>query len=216
MSVTSLERDVVRILFILHYCGDRPFQSNMFDSEQYARCIESELSLQKVDFWVRYPDHLASALLRECRVGRPLAARCEEIKGVVRRIFADEEPDIRWTQMLRFRHGAYEPLDLVMSYLDSRRLAERRSALRGGPTRYYLTERGREAVEHMLEECSESRWYAERCQLISSFFGTLRGEEQRQIQYEEQTYGDTPWMQPIPRVDAAVRALFEEMFGEPL
>jgi len=60
-----IERQAVRILFILYFCRDNQVMTlPMFDD--YLCVIESETKLQKIDFWIRYPDHLANALLMGC------------------------------------------------------------------------------------------------------------------------------------------------------
>jgi hypothetical protein len=188
----------------------------MFEQYDYARCIASEGDLHKLDFWLRYPDHLAAALLRECEPGQLLTHRAGEVKDVVRRIFADDEPLLRWTPMLRYRYGAYETLDQVMGYLSSRLLAYRRITHKGSTIQYFLTEKGLQAVEEMLRQCPEAHWYAQRCRLIKSFFGELSGTGKRKIQYLEPAYASTPWLHPIARIDAEVRERFQSIFGEPL
>ncbi|MDQ5822767.1 MAG: hypothetical protein M3441_00970 [Chloroflexota bacterium] len=216
MASGSIERNIVRILFILYEFGVKPIQTDMFGVDEYTRRVESELKMQKADFWLRYPDYFASALLRECEPGKRLEAKAAEIKDIIREIFGNDEPDVRWSPMLRFQHGAYERLDDVMCFLNSRRLATRRPRGRGGATEYLLLRAGVQAVEELVKRCDESHWYAERCRLINKYLGDLVGDEQRGLQYEEESYRNTLWNQVIPRIDADVKARFEKQFGEPL
>lgn len=220
MDSGSLERSVVRILFILYFCGDRTPSEPLPLFDAYTHYIDSEGKLQKLDFWVRYPDHLAAALLRGCEpegAGRlALAGRADEIKQVVRHIFKDREPILRWVPMRKFLRGAYEPLDDVMSFLSSRYLAYLRIIEKGHRKRYFLTLKGRSAVEEMLKECPEAGWYAERCQVIDTFFGHLNGFEIRRLQYLEGDYETTPYSEMIAPVEAEVRQRFERLFGEAL
>jgi hypothetical protein len=213
----SIERHAVRILVILFYCSDNDAIPLFGD---YTHVINSEGKLQKIDFWLRYPDHLAAALLRGCEsegVGKlNLLDQSDKIKETVRRIFHELEPVLRWIPMRKYLRGAYEPLDEVMVFLTSRWLAYRRIAEKRHRTRYFLTRKGYTAVERMLSECEETHWYKERCKLINSFFGHLNSFEIRKLQYLEGEYANTPYSQMIDRVDSEVRQRFKRLFGEVL
>lgn len=212
-----IERHAVRILFIIYFCNDHPHETfPMFDD--YTHIIDAEGKLQKIDFWIRYPDHLAAALLRGCEPegGQPLINCTDEVKQIVRRIFNEREPVLRWIPMRRYLRGAYEPLDDVMSFLTSRWLAYRRITERGHRTRYFLTRKGCDAVERMLKECLETQWYMERCKLVNSFFGHLNSFEIRKLQYLEGDYAATPYSKMIAPVESEVRQRFEKLFGEAL
>lgn len=217
-----IERYAVRILFILNFCGDgkeNGQQLSLFEdpnTDQYAAFIDSETKVQKIDFWLRYPDHLSAALIKGCESGGNLEKRKSEIKDVIRSIFLKEEPQIRWIPMLKYLRGAYEPLDDVMAFLSSRRLASRKVLEKGHRIKYYLTNKGSQAVKEILQWCEESSWYAERCQLINSFFEHLNGFEIREMQYLEGNYANTPMLKMIEQIDHEVRNRFEITFGEPL
>lgn len=221
ISPQSLERYAVRILFILYFCKDFPpsrvVQLQLpFDSSDDAWWIDSETKLQKIDFWIRYPDHLAAALLTGVETDGNLAYRRDDVKQIIRQIFQNQEPTLRWVPMYRYLHGAYEPLDKVMIYLTSRSLAYRRIEERGHRTKYYLPKKGQAAVEAMLRECPETSWYATRCQLINSYFEHLNGFEIRKLQYLHGSYAETPYMATIEKVEAEVYSRFDVVFGEPL
>ncbi|RPJ58493.1 MAG: hypothetical protein EHM12_07780, partial [Dehalococcoidia bacterium] len=196
----SIERNAVRILFILYFCNDRPPDEPLHLFDDYTHFISSESKLQKVDFWIRYPDHLAAALLRGCE-NLSLINRADDIKQTIRRIFQDREPTLRWIPMRKYLHGAYEPLDDAIGFLSSRLLAYLRVEERGHRKRYFLTRKGSRAVEAMLQECPITQWYAERCQLINSFFGHLNGFEIRQLQYLEENYDLAQYSDMIGRVE---------------
>jgi len=217
-----IERYAVRILFILKFCGDRKENAQQLtffddsDFDQYTAFIDSETKVQKIDFWLRYPDHLSAALLKGCESGGKLVKRKSEIRDVIRGIFQREEPQIRWIPMLKYLRGAYEPLDDVMVFLISRRLANRKLLEKGHRIRYYLTIKGSQTVTDILQACEEASWYAERCQLINSFFEHLNGFEIREMQYLEGNYANTPTLKMIEQIDYEVRNRFEITFGEPL
>lgn len=220
-SGDSIERQAVRILFILYFCrdqtADQGLQLRMFEKDYRAYSIDSETKLQKIEFWVRYPDHLASAFLRECEAGVFSGDEAQEIKQVIRQIFRDDEPSLRQIPMSKYLRGAYEPLDEVMSFLHSRRLASRRII---GESRYriqyFLTPKGVQAVTDLLQNCPQSHWYADRCKLINRFFGRLKGYEIRDLQYLEEKYAFAPRLQKIAGIKAEVQQDFERIFGEPL
>jgi hypothetical protein len=216
MPRLSIETEVVRILSILRFCGEPNNQLTLLIEDYYTHAISSQLKLQKVDFWLRYPDYFAMALMHGCRQDGELVDRRDEIKEIVRRIFINREPDLRHVPMRRYIHGAYEPLDAVLSFLSSRWLAYHRAVEGGGRTEYRLTQTGCDAIENILAACPLSVWYAERCRLINSFYGDLGGEDLRKLQYIEPTYKNTSVLSTIPRIDKEVRARFQQLYGEPL
>lgn len=206
-------RHAVRIMFILYYCHDQGQEQLSFFND-FAFMIESESKIQKLDFWIRYPDHLAMALIRGCdpEGERMLITKAEEIKNFVRQIIKSREPSFRWVPMHRYLRGAYEALDNVMAFLSSRNLAYSRLDRR--QTHYYLTLKGSDTVKKMIEECDEVHWYVERCKLIRKFLGHLNGFNMRNMQYLEREYANTPYYKIVERNEAAVRELFERVFGE--
>ena len=218
MSDTFIERDAVRILFIIYFCGKKLLQLSLLDDNDYTHLIDSESKLQKIDFWIRYPDHLAAALLYRCETNGEgsLANRAEEIKPIIRHIFQAREPLLRWIPMRKYLRGAYEPLDTVMAYVSALGLAYRRVLEWGHCTYYFLTPKGSGVVERIQNECEESRWYAERCQLINEFFGHLNGFEIRTLQYLQATYKITPNLGTIDRIEPEIRQRFARFYGEEL
>jgi hypothetical protein len=216
-ATLQILRDAVRLLCILYYCGE-PKQQLMLpftDNDDYTRCIDSEVKLQKLDFWVRYPDHLAAALLNGCESSGALLDQMDDVRQTVQRIFRDDEPTIRVVPMQRYLRGAYEPLDTVLVFLISRWLAYQR-VTRARRTQYFLTVKGHAAVEALLRACPETAWYADRCHLLNRFFGHLSGEGIRSIQYLEPTYAAAANRTLIPSVEQEVRDRFARLFGEVL
>jgi hypothetical protein len=74
----------------------------------------------------------------------------------------------RTVPMLRWRHGAWEPLDDRLSLLASYGLAVdvRRGENLGGRRDVYLLEEGRQVVVRLLGEVSELCWYEDRARLV--------------------------------------------------
>jgi hypothetical protein len=118
--------------------------------------------------------------------------------------------------MRKYLRGAYEPLDDLFAYLSCRKLAYKRVSGWGHCSKYFLTEKGHQAVEAILQTCPESVWYANRCKLLQDFFGHLTGHEIRTLQYREYEYGTAPHKELIPRIEEKVREDFEAFFGEPV
>lgn len=139
MSNSFIERDAVRFLLILYHCGEKPSQMSLFDANDYTHMIDSESKLQKIDFWLRYPDHFAAALLHCCETGKDIVQQSNDIKKIIRQIFASREPVLRWIPMRKYLRGAYEPLDEVLSFLSSRNLAYKRVVSWGHCSYYFLT-----------------------------------------------------------------------------
>src|SRR5262245_34394159 len=116
-AVSWPEQDAVRLLVLLHEAADSSISTPAPDGA--VGCIAGEMRLQAMDFWLRNPDYLAWELLDEAeRTGDAgLVAQAARI------LSSAEEPDLRTVPMLRWRHGAWEPLDDRLSLLASYGLA---------------------------------------------------------------------------------------------
>jgi hypothetical protein len=208
-----IERQAVRMLFIIRYCGVGQKQRALF-GPQYV--IESEKKLQKIQFWVRNPDYLADALLNEYNKVK-IDVHKDVIKTTIHKIYQDREPIIRSTPMQRYFYGAYEPLDRVMALLISKRLVSgRRQPTGHHKVHYYLTPEGQSLIKTMLAECPETHWYKERCQLIYSFWGQLSGNEIGGLQYSNQVYNSTSISEMLHPVTTLVKQKYKDIFGEDL
>ena len=213
--IEAIERQAVRILFIVRFCGEALAQTlPLFEEFEYW--IESESKLQKLEFWIRYPDYLAYNLLSGLEMDPKFAKRRDEIRSVVNDMFRDREPDIRLVPMQRFLRGAYEPLDRVLAFLVSRSLVHGRRLERSNRNAFYLTQRGMEVVDQLQRNCPETEWYIRRCKLIHSFFGQLSGSRIKQIQYESDTYRMTRVSDVIQQVNSEVRDKYKLLFNEEL
>lgn len=58
-KISAARRNATRIMFILYFCHDQQKSTQLsFLPDEGAYYIDSETKLQKIDFWIRYPDHL--------------------------------------------------------------------------------------------------------------------------------------------------------------
>jgi hypothetical protein len=189
-------RAAVRILFIILAAAD-PLAGDD-DMPGAVGVLRTETKLQKLDFWVRNPDYLADELMTEYEEGnRPDGLLLAE------RILSDHEPDLRRIPMLRFKFGAYEPLDTALAILESRGLVQRKrsgDALHVVETKFYLLERGGSAVQELVQEFPALTWYRDRAALATSIVGDANAAELRARQYLQQEYADAPRGSVIPAI----------------
>ncbi|CAA9516597.1 MAG: hypothetical protein AVDCRST_MAG53-3116 [uncultured Solirubrobacteraceae bacterium] len=86
------------------------------------RQMRRQTRLQALDFWMRNPDYLADELISDYEAdtsrGWALDAACE--------ILDSREPAIRRLPMLKWRFGAWEPLDDTLAIMTSRRMVTHR------------------------------------------------------------------------------------------
>src|SRR5690606_7164557 len=96
------------------------------------------------------------------------------------RILNSEEPEIRRYPMLRYRFGAYEPLDSALSVLAGAGLVFRRREGTPGHTRqhnYYLTARGREVARDVVAQAPALQYYVDRVALLVTVTAGRGGTE---------------------------------------
>lgn len=153
--------------------------------------IAGEKRLQAMDFWLRNPDYLAWALL-------DLAEETGEVSLIneaSRILSAGEEPDLRTVPMIRWRYGAWEPLDDRLSLLASYGLAVdvRRGKNLAGRRDVFLLQHGRQAAADLLEQIPRLSWYRDRARLVSIVAGDALGEELKDRQKKVWEYRDTRW-----------------------
>ena len=106
-------RDAIRLLFVLSE-GSQLLIEPIGNATHIFR---GEARLHALDFWMRYPDYLASELLdRFERSGR------HGDLALSRSIVSSDEPDLRRLPMMRYFFGAFDPIDNAISILKSRGL----------------------------------------------------------------------------------------------
>lgn len=212
--VTSREQDAVRILLLIDGAAE-PLPAPIADDASLASAVgvvESQVRLQKLDFWVRNPDFLADELLNDFEASRE--PRLLDLAG---QILDSEEPEVRRYPMLRHHFGAYEPLDDALAVLRSAGLVVRRR--RGTVDRtwrhdYYLLERGREVARTVVAEAPPFRYYVERIALVLDLADGRGGNELKERQYLQTEYATAERGTRIGSISARARDRLERLRSE--
>lgn len=213
-NIVQTYKHRIRILLLLYVFSE---EYNEESHLHYKRLFEGEMKIQKLDFWLRNPDYLSYELLK---IAQQDHTKKVEIKGIVRRIFQDGEPDIRREEMLKFRFGAYEDLDDVIAFLESRDLIKFDSKRATDSTirnkKYYVTETAVKTIESNISTLSFLNWYIERCNLIKRFFGSKTATELKDAQYEIEQYSRTLYGNPIENIIPLVKQKFNHLYNQDL
>lgn len=179
--VTSVYQDAVRLLLLISEASQPLADPRPEDAPDDAVAVlQSQVLLQKLDFWLRNPDYLADELIS--RFERD--GNIDDLE-LAQQILESDEPEIRSYQMLRHLFGAYEPIDEALSVLRSPGLVIRRRRGASGHTTqhdYYLTERGRDAAMKIIDSVPELSYYGERARLVSDLAAGRRGSALRSNQ----------------------------------
>jgi hypothetical protein len=196
----------MRLLFILAECGD-PVGA-LPPVPNAVRAISSQKRLQKMDFWVRNPDHLAHALLDVYgETGDPKWLRCAHT------ILGTEEPEVRRDAMAKYLYGAFEPIDTGLAPLISYGLAQTLRHPQTRRLRFFLLERGEHVASKMQAELPEAHWYADRARLVGELCRGRSGEDLARMQYQQPEYANAPNGETIASIAAQVRARLANLEG---
>lgn len=202
---TSRMQDAVRLLLLIEgAAGPVPDPPPAAAPAGAVGVLRTQVLLQKLDFWLRNPDYFANMLLDRYEDGgdRSLLDDAE-------RILLSEEPEVRRYPMLRYRFGAFEPLDSALSVLAGAGLVFRRREGTPGRTRqhsYYLTERGRSVAREIVSEEPALRYYVDRVALLVTVTAGRGGTELKDEQYLQQEYAGTAYNARIGAIAGRVRA----------
>lgn len=131
-------------------------------------------------------------------------------------ILMSEEPEVRRFPMLRYRFGAYEPLDGALSVLSSVGLVLRRREGTPGHTRqhnYYLTAVGRSVARDMVADVPELSYYVNRVALLVRLTSGYGGTQLKDIQYDQQEYAEAALNTRIQSIASRVRSRLLAMPG---
>jgi hypothetical protein len=167
--------------------------------------VRTQTYLQKLDFWLRYPDYLADELLTDYeKSGEPV------LLEIASAILDSEEPELRVIPMLRYKFGAYEPLDMPMSVLSVTGLVIirwSRTEQRVRQYDYYLTAHGRATARSCVEDFPELAWYGQRTRLVVALAqGTgMTGTALRKRQYLQRDYAGTGLNEEIASIAERAR-----------
>lgn len=209
MGNRSPYRDALRILYIL-VAGSSPFPDNQ---ESGAVAIfKGEKRLHAFEFWMRNPDYLAEELL-------DLYERTNETRYLNEAIsiLDAEEPDIRRFPMIRWKFGAYEPLDDTLSILVCRNLIKitgRMSSDKVLETDYLILSSATNLTQRIVAEFPPLDWYAQRAKLVAEIAGDSRGAALKDRQYKKEEYAATQWGGVIPAITSRVRARLNSLTAE--
>ena len=191
MRITSRGQDAVRILLIISAAAT-PIPPPAGDPAltDAVAVLESQVLLQKLDFWVRNPDFFADELLNEYERGGDVTFL--ELAGD---ILGSDEPEVRRYPMMRFLFGAYEPLDDALAVLRSAHLVVRRKRGNAGGRvyrhDYYLTRAGRTTADRILSAAPEFAYFVDRTSLVARLAAGFRGTQLKDRQYEQDEYRHT-------------------------
>ena len=174
--------------------------------------LETQVKLQKIDFWVRNPDFLAATLLKDYE-----ASRESYLLELADQILSSEEPEVRRYPMLRYLFGAYESLDNALAVLRSAGLVIRRK--RGTPGHvqqhdYYLTARGREVADRIVTSEPDFDYYTRRVELVAALTEGYGGTQLKTRQYLHEEYRDTPIGDRIGSIATQTRERLKELQAE--
>jgi hypothetical protein len=219
-----VEVDAARLLLILERFGRRPHANTRrlpcLPAEPFDRHFASEYYLQKLDFLLRYPAYFVYELTELHYAGDEAAADAEEIKATIRRILADDEPELQTIPFRKFWRGAYERLDNVEAWWLARRLVYTKFEQRGHAApwkHYFLTEQGIAVANKLRVNLDHAAWYAERIGEIHRYMGHLSAADIKARQYRHDRYRFAQINELIPDLTVGeIRQNFEDVFGEPL
>ena len=159
-QLIKINNDRIRIFLILFFFSE---EHNDSSTPHFKRLFESEVKLQKLDFWVRNPDYFSYSLLE---MAEKEPAKKQEIKEIVQKIFEDREPEIRREDMRKFLYGAHEDIDNAIGFLDSvdliKFVSKKDVVLRTGKKKYYITDFGEKKVVNNLPNMPFLKWYKDK------------------------------------------------------
>jgi hypothetical protein len=200
-EITREYRGALRLLFILARAGDVPAADVTVPDA--VRVITSEKKFQKMDFWIRNPDHLAYALM-QAHMDNPSLGYLQAAQSIA----DSEEPEIRRDAMLKFLYGAFEPLDTSLAPLFTYGLATMvRDQNNKRARTYFLLPKGLERAIQIEAELPEAMWYSERATLVGSLCRGFSGDQLARWQYQHPSYSTAKNGETIKSIAAEVRHL---------
>jgi hypothetical protein len=112
----SRAQDAVRLLFVLDRCG-APYCPPTEEAAplDVVAVIRGQKRLQALDFWLRNPDYLADELLAQVEDGSAVDSGWALTQADL--LLEGDEPDVSRYPMVRWRFGAWEPLDDALALL---------------------------------------------------------------------------------------------------
>lgn len=192
-------RDAIRLLFVLSE-GSQLLIEPIGNATHIFR---GEARLHALDFWMRYPDYLASELLdRFERSGR------HGDLALSRSIVSSDEPDLRRLPMMRYFFGAFDPIDNAISILKSRGLVTitgRKSGNSIIETNFLVYPKAFEVCEAAIRTAPVLQWYRDRAKVVCDLAGSDSGGALKARQYKRSQYAETKRGSLIPSIADDVR-----------
>lgn len=192
-------RDAIRLLFVLSE-GSQLLIEPIGDATHIFR---GEARLHALDFWMRYPDYLASELLDRFERG----GRAEDLL-LARSIMSSDEPDLRRLPMVRYFFGAFDPIDNAISILKSRALVTitgRKSGDNVIETNFLVYPKAFEVCEAAVRTAQVLQWYRDRATVVCDLAGSDTGGALKARQYKKCEYAETKRGSLIPSITDDVR-----------
>ncbi len=202
-------QDSVRLLLLINAAA-KPICEGESAPESAIGVVRTQVRLQKLDFWVRYPDYLAFELMNEYE----RAPDEPHLLDMAADILNSEEPDLRRFPMLRYKFGAFQELDDALAPLVERGLLRKTQVLGQGRVVehiYFLLQHGRDVADSMVSEAPALRWYVERTGMIVNLVDGLGGTQLKDRQYLLRDYADTPVGQHISPITQKARLRLREL-----
>ncbi|MBV8913015.1 MAG: hypothetical protein JOZ05_08270 [Acetobacteraceae bacterium] len=128
----------------------------------------------------------------------------------------DEEPVLRRDAMLKWRFGAYEPIDDEMSILFSAGLVRtvfRPAGPKSAENSFLLFPAAFE-LEGTLADNPAYQWYGERMRIVLQVAGGLPGSTLKERQYKQMEYATTRGHDFIPPITHRVVERLTAIAGE--
>ncbi|PWB82902.1 MAG: hypothetical protein C3F11_09375 [Methylocystaceae bacterium] len=191
-------RDALRLLFILQH-GSRTLEQPD-PGTGATRIFEGEKRLFAIEFWMRYPDYLADALLDWYETsGDP------QLLVQVESIFENDKPSVRVVKMLRWKRGAFDYIEDALATLSSRQfvLPVLKPLPTGRPQHDFLIfDEAQSFLEDAVAEQPSLAWYRDRTTLVMRIAQFKSGYALKEEQYEFPEYKDTPLKSYIPSIQS--------------
>lgn len=173
--------------------------------------FKHEVSLQKIEFYLRNPDHFALFLLKKYKENN-LDISEDELKKIIQDVIFKEEIELSIEAMQKYRFGAFENLDKIYSILIGSKYIEIERTI---PKKYIITEIGKLKIQEMSRD-EKFEWYFTRVKLLKRFLKNYIATELKEIQYSSDLYKNTEYYDYIPSEVENVRKEFFEIFKEEL
>jgi len=198
-------RDAFRLLCILLE-GSIPVDEGE-GAEGFDRVFHGEKRAQAFVFYVCYPDYLANRLLDLHDAGQ--AGLLEKVG----KIFAEDEPSVRLSKMIRWQRGAYFDLDNslgVLSFYELIRPIQRTLPNLGSQHDYLVGPKAAVFVQEAVKAQPALAWYLERARLAMKVGGLKSGHALKAEQYKFGEYEGTKHSGVIPSIADQVKKRFEK------